>query len=228
MKTKIDHECCSEAPEKMAEFFENRLDIYEKHQMEAIACADVFYPLTAQKLPKQSGAQVLDLGAGTGLELGFYYPLNKTAKVTCVDLSPKMLDVLKKKFSEYSPKIICGSYFDIEFEEEKFDAVVSVESLHHFTYAEKVILYKKIRRALKKDGVFILTDYMEDDEIAEKAGFERKNNMLSGLNEEGVFWHIDTPLTVEHEMQALIEGGFCVTHCGRWGKTSLLEAYRIV
>ena len=42
-----------------------------------------------------------------------------------------------------------GSYFDVEFESDAFDAAVSVESLHHFTKAEKIPLYQKIRNALK-------------------------------------------------------------------------------
>ena len=65
-----------------------------------------------------------------------------------------MLDALKNKFEDKDLTLILGSYFDVEFESDAFDAVVSVESLHHFTKAEKIPLYQeKITNLddLKKD-----------------------------------------------------------------------------
>ena len=38
--------------EKMADFFENRLDGYDEHMMTNIEAADEFYPFTAKQLPK--------------------------------------------------------------------------------------------------------------------------------------------------------------------------------
>ena len=37
--------------EKMADFFENRLDGYDEHMMTNIEAADEFYPFTAKRLP---------------------------------------------------------------------------------------------------------------------------------------------------------------------------------
>jgi len=71
------------------------------------------------------------------LELERFYKLNPSAKVVGIDLAPKMLDALKNKFKDKDLTLILGSYFDVEFESDTFDAVVSVESLHHFTKAEK-------------------------------------------------------------------------------------------
>ena len=57
--------------EKMGAFFDARLDGYEAHQLTAIDDAAEFYPFTAGCLPQTPGARVLDLGCGTGLELGY-------------------------------------------------------------------------------------------------------------------------------------------------------------
>lgn len=54
--------------EKMGEFFDNRLDGYEEHQLTCIESAQEFYPYTAQQLPRELGVQILDLGCGTGLK----------------------------------------------------------------------------------------------------------------------------------------------------------------
>lgn len=82
--------------EKMNEFFNNRVGGYEKHQLNEIESAKEFYPFTAGCLPMMDHASVLDLGCGTGLELEYYYDLNPSAKITGIDLSGDMLQVLKR------------------------------------------------------------------------------------------------------------------------------------
>lgn len=214
----------AEETEEMAAFFEKRLDIYEEHQLNEIIGARDFYCKTAELLPASAGAEILDLGCGTGLELCFYYAINSSARVTCVDLSEKMLCVLREKFRKFAPQIVCASYFDIDFGKEKFDAAVSVESLHHFTFEEKVPLYQKVCASLRAGGRFVLTDYLEDTEDESRAAFARKAQLLAG--KEGLF-HIDTPLTVARECEALRQAGFSdVRECGRWNKTSILLALR--
>ena len=145
--------------EKMAEFFENRLNGYDEHMMTGIEAADEFYPFTASLLPTAKGSRVLDLGCGTGLELEKYFPLCPSARVTGIDLSEAMLNALKKKFTDKDITLIVGSYFDVPLGENVFDAAVSVESLHHFTKDEKIPLYKKLHTALRANGYLILTDY---------------------------------------------------------------------
>ena len=216
----------AEKLEKMAEFFERRLDIYEEHQMSAIESAEEFYRKTAELLPRSAGAKVLDLGCGTGLELDFYYPLNRGAQITGIDLSRRMLDVLAEKFAKYRPELICASYFDVDFGREKYDAAVSVESLHHFPYEKKVPLYGRIREALRTGGAFILTDYTAPDEEAEKENFCElaRRKRAEGLGEEE-FYHFDTPLTAERECRALSEAGFSrVEVLGKWANTALIRA----
>ena len=78
--------------EKMAEFFDSRIDGYEEHMLTCIESAEEFYPFTADCLSGTEGAEVLDLGCGTGLELEYYFPKNPTTKVTGIDLAPGMND----------------------------------------------------------------------------------------------------------------------------------------
>ena len=80
------------------------------------------------------------LGCGTGLELDYYFKLNPSARVTGIDLAADMLAVLRKKFSDNALPLIQGSYFDVSFEKNGYDAVVSVESLHHFTKGTGLII----------------------------------------------------------------------------------------
>ena len=214
--------------EKMDEFFEARLDGYEEHQLTCIESAREFYPFTAGCLPLAPGASVLDLGCGTGLELGYYFELAPEALVTGVDLSAGMLAELRRKFSDKPMTLTRGSYFNVPFGEEAFDAAVSVESLHHFTKEEKVPLYKKLRKALKNGGYFILTDYFalsEAEEISLRAELVRLKRE-QGLTDDELY-HFDTPLTVGHETEALLEAGFAsVEVLKNWGATYTLKAIK--
>ena len=214
--------------EKMADFFENRLDGYDEHMMTNIEAADEFYPFTAKQLPTTENCHILDLGCGTGLELEEYYPLNPSAKITGVDLSQGMLSALKKKFADKDITLICGSYFDIHFGMSLFDSAVSVESLHHFTKAEKVPLYAKLHRALKDGGYFVLTDYFSLTDEEEQM---HRQNLSELKAEQGIsddeFYHYDTPLTVKHETEALLEAGFSyVEVLKNWGATYTIKAVK--
>lgn len=214
--------------EKMDSFFENRLDGYDEHMKTCIDGADEFYPFTANCLPQKDNCKVLDLGCGTGLELEEYYKYNPTAKVTGIDLTKGMLSALKSKFSDKDINLVCGSYFDVPFGENVFDAAVSVESLHHFTKEEKIPLYHKLSKALKNKGYFILTDYFASSEEEEKM---LRLNLLELKKEQGItddeFYHYDTPLTVEHEKEALFEAGFSgIEVLKNWGATFTLKAIK--
>ncbi len=214
--------------EKMENFFAARLDEYDRHMMSEIEGAKEFYPYTASLLPSQSGARILDLGCGTGLELEAYYRLNGSAFVVGIDLSADMLNALQKKFSDKNIKPVNASYFDVSFDERYYDAAVSVESLHHFPASKKLELYTKLHRALTEKGYFVLTDYFAESQERECLYFSELARLKSeqGLD-SNKFYHYDTPLTVEHEIEVLQQAGFADVKIMRnWGATYTLLAKR--
>ena len=214
--------------EKMGEFFDNRLDEYDNHQLTCIESAREFYQYTAKCLPPGKNPCILDLGCGTGLELEEYFSVNSSAKVTGIDLAPGMLNALRAKFPNKEIKLILESYFDVPFGEEAFDAAVSVESLHHFTKEEKTPLYFKLRKALKDGGYFILTDYFSLSDEEEKLHRQELIHLkaLQGIADDE-FYHYDTPLTVQHEKEALLNAGFSsVEVLKNWGATFTIKAVK--
>lgn len=214
--------------ERMDKFFENRLSDYDEHMLTSIEGAVEFYKFTAAQLPLSAKAEVLDLGCGTGLELEEYFLINPTAHITGIDLSKAMLEKLTAKFPDKNVDLVCGSYFETDLGYEKYDAAVSVESLHHFTGELKLSLHRKLLRSLKAEGYFVLTDYFAESEKLEKEYFETleklKREQGISLNSE-VFYHYDTPLTVEHEIGILRKAGFSqVSILNSWGATYTLKA----
>ena len=209
--------------EKMDAFFEARLSGYDEHMRTEIEGAAEFYPFTARQLP---GGHILDLGCGTGLELEAYFREQPQGEVTGIDLSAGMLAALREKLPYQKLNLIQGSYFDVPLGERSFDAAVSVESLHHFTREAKSALYGKLHKALKDGGYFVLTDYFAPDDAYEAFYFGELQRLKA---EQGIaddaFYHYDTPLTVAHETQALIDGGFSeVEILKNWGATYCLKA----
>ena len=214
--------------ERMDDFFAARVDGYDEHMRTTIEGASGFYAYTASLLPAEKGARVLDLGCGTGLELEEYFRFNPRAEVTGIDLSEAMLKALKEKLPDRTVHLVLGSYFDVPFGEGVYDAAVSVESLHHFPAEQKEALYRKLHAALSDSGRFVLTDYFAESEELEKEYFQNLK-LLKGEQglPENEFFHYDTPLTVDHEMQILRQAGFSdVQVLKEWGTTFTLLAKR--
>ena len=208
--------------ERMEDFFAARVKDYDDHMRTNIEGSLEFYAYTASLLPKEPNSKVLDLGCGTGLELEEYYKLNPYTETTGIDLSEDMLNALKAKFPGKHLTLIHGSYFDVPLGDRIYDAAVSVESLHHFSAEMKMSLYKKLYASLKDYGIFVLTDYFAESEEREKEYSEelariKREQELSG----DTFYHYDTPLLVDHEMDILRRAGFSdVRIMKKWGEST--------
>ena len=212
--------------ERMDDFFTARVIGYDEHMRTTIEGASGFYAYTASLLPMENEARVLDLGCGTGLELEEYFRLNPDADVTGIDLSEAMLNALREKLPDRKISLLQGSYFDISFGEKAYDAAVSVESLHHFPAELKERLYRKLHAALKDGGCFVLTDYFAESDELETEYFQ---NLKQLKKEQGLpeneFFHYDTPLTADHEIQVLQRAGFSDVQIRKeWGTTFTLVA----
>ena len=180
--------------EKMDDFFTARLSGYD-HQMlvNVEGCAEGY--VTAAQLLPAGMKTLLDLGCGTGLELDEIFRLHPCAAVTGIDMTPAMLAVLRQKHADKALTLIEGDYFTVSFGEECFDAAVSVESLHHFTPAAKLGLYKRLYAALRPGGVYVECDYMVETQAEEDFYFAELDRLKAaqGLAPE-TFYHYDTPL----------------------------------
>ena len=195
--------------EKMDDFFAARVEGYDDHMRTNIEGSSQFYAYTASLLPQEPDSRVLDLGCGTGLELEEYFAMNPSAKVTGIYLSTDMLNALKAKFPGKHLTLIHASYFEEPLGTQMYDAAVSVESLHHFSSEMKLSLYEKLYTALKDSGVFVLTDYFAESEELEKEYFQNLAELKreQGLSDDS-FYHYDTPLLVDHEIDILRRAGF--------------------
>ncbi len=145
--------------------------------------------------------RILDLGAGTGLELIPLFDRFPEARVTAVDISESMLGVLKSR--PFADRVTCitGDFFNTDFN-NTYDAVISSAALHHFDPDNKRTLYARIFAALRPGGVYVNSDRfyesLEDQEI----------DLCDYAEDPCRFPHMDTPLAMSVERELLESVGF--------------------
>ena len=193
--------------EEMSAFFSKRLANYEDVHLgnwgELYAHIADFFDEGLDAL--------LDIGCGTGLELESVYRRFPEVRVTGIDLSRDMLARAREKYADKGFQAIEADYFQYPFPSGAFDAALSFETLHHFAYEKKGRIYEKLFHALRPGGAYIEADYVaccqeEEDLCRERLARARAKSSLP----ESVFLHIDTPLTLEHQLELMERAGFCV------------------
>lgn len=190
--------------EAMASFFDKRIEGYEEH----MSFWQKHYEWLAKLVPEGT-EKLLDIGCGTGLELDKIFERFPQLYVTGVDLSEQMLNKLSEKHKNRNLSIIRANYFTYDLGEACYDVAISFETLHHYEKEKKKQVFARLCRSLKEGGVYLECDYIASSEEIERLCFEEcaRRRKRDGIPPD-TFVHFDTPLTLEHEMQAMREAGF--------------------
>ena len=214
--------------EKMNDFFTARVDGYDNHMINDVVGCKEGYIKMAELLPG-TVVSLLDLGCGTGLELDEIFKSHPNIKVTGVDLTQAMLDVLKQKHPNKDLTLINASYFDYDFGIERFDAIISFQTLHHFSHEQKNKLYSKAYSALKPGGKYIECDYMVIEQKDEDFHFKENERIRKEQNiPEGEFYHYDTPCTIDNQLKMLRKAKFeKVEMVWRMGGSTIIVADKV-
>lgn len=196
--------------EEMGAFFDRRAGDYEAH-VNRIGFDKETYQRAAMPLPQTGEAlNILDLGCGTGLELQYVFERMPNARVTCMDLSEEMLGILAKNYKDKFSLLIVirDSYLTRDYPEAEYDAVISVNTMHHLLPEPKTQLYRKINRSLKPGGWYVESDFMVDQAMMAQyqARYQRVIRDLP-VRQYG-YYHIDIPLTVAVQKELLLKAGF--------------------
>ncbi len=202
----------TERNENLRAFFDLKADGYDDVHAKFVETK----ALLAANLP-EGAKKILDLGAGTGMELIPLFEKLPNAQVTAVDLSEEMLAQLRARPFGGRVRIIRGDFFESDLG-SGYDAIISTSALHHFDEDEKLRLYKKLRAILKDGGIFLNSDYVSDSQ-------EFQDERLALWRDEpDAMAHIDTPLTPENERRLLLAAGFAEVEI----RETPVESYRLI
>ncbi|MBC5793179.1 MAG: class I SAM-dependent methyltransferase [Nanohaloarchaea archaeon] len=159
------------------------------------------------------GDKVLDLGCGTGVPFDRYL-VDEGFDLTGIDISEKHIRKARENIPE--AKFLQGDFFDQDFGENSFDAVVSFYAIFHIPREEHQKLFEEVRPWLKDDGALLVTMGAEEmeqhkeeigggelvwssysreknKELIEKAGFNILETYVEDWREETHLWILAEP-----------------------------------
>jgi len=116
-----------------------------------------------EMIPSDFSGKLLEVPVGTGvLSMPVWKTLNN-ADITCLDYSEKMMATAMKRANEMKIDNIIfkqGDVGNLPYDNETFDAVVSLNGFHAFP--DKEAAYSETYRVLKPGGIFCGCFYVED------------------------------------------------------------------
>ena len=198
--------------EPMGAFFNTRADGYNAHMFAGSGGEEDYRRLGACFPNTCEAIEILDVGCGTGIELGYIWDNSPNAVITCIDISQGMLGLLLKNHPDRRNQIniVEASYIDWAYPENAFDIVVSNMTMHHLWAEEKTGVYRKILKTLKPGGVYIEGDYIVKDTLLAEQ-YRRRHGAITANLPEGAGageYHIDIPFTLEVQLNLLNGAGF--------------------
>jgi ubiquinone/menaquinone biosynthesis C-methylase UbiE len=126
----------------------------------------------------EANGSVLEIGAGTGLNLPHYD--GKVESLVFTDPEPAMLRRLQKKAREQAPlaKVLRAPAEDLPFEDDSFDTVVATLVLCGVDDQARSL--REIRRVLRPGGRLLFLEHVRSDDPA-LARFQDRMNWLNRL-----------------------------------------------
>lgn len=109
----------------------------------------------------QPGMKILDVGCGTGsLTIAAKDNLGVDGEVIGIDPSSNMVDVARQKAVKAGVEVDfqVGVIENLDFEDQKFDLVLSSMMMHHLPDSLKVAGLKEVYRVLKTGGTLLIVD----------------------------------------------------------------------
>ncbi len=204
-----------EIPEEMAAFFDLRAAGYDGHMRDNIFETDTtfrgFYEAVSAPIEATAAPlHILDLGCGTGLELEALLQRVPNARITGVDLSGNMLELLRASYAAHMSQItlVADSFLTMPLGVRAYDHIISAMSMHHVLRDVKRELYQRLHAALRPGGKYIEGDSVIPAEMEDQFVAEYHEQAAAVPPAPQGHYHIDVPFSIDTQRSLLLEAGF--------------------
>jgi ubiquinone/menaquinone biosynthesis C-methylase UbiE len=121
----------------------------------------VFKKALVEQANIKAGHRVLDLACGTGTLTILIKNAHPQAAVVGIDGDAKILEIAKMKAQKSRLEIGFdeGMSFDLPYDDQSFDRLVSSLFFHHLTRENKLKTLREVRRVLKTNGELHVADW---------------------------------------------------------------------
>lgn len=121
----------------------------------------VFKAALVEQARIKANHRVLDLACGTGTLAILIKNAQPQATVIGIDGDSKILEIARAKAKDSGVQIGFdeGMSFDLPYENESFDRVVSSLFFHHLTRENKLKTLREVKRVLKSNGEIHIADW---------------------------------------------------------------------
>ena len=109
------------------------------------------------------GKDLLEVGCGRGGGSSYIMGYSKPNSMTGIDFSGKSIEFCKKFYSVKGLSFYVGDAESLPFEDNKFDAVINIESSH--CYGDINQFLREVFRVIKRGGYFLFADFRKKNEI---------------------------------------------------------------
>jgi ubiquinone/menaquinone biosynthesis C-methylase UbiE len=123
-----------------------------------------------------ASGRVLEIGAGTGANLGLYS--SEVESLTVTEPESPMLKRLRRRVQEQAPAatVLCAPAEDLPFADGSFDTAVSTLVLCGVSDQPRAL--HELHRVLRPGGKLLFIEHVRSDE----PGLARKQDRMNGLN----------------------------------------------
>lgn len=140
-------------------FFQSLVSEYDDFILKVVPpYADLFWAMFYYLPQDLQPAHCLDLGCGTGNVTQALHQQFPEARITCVDMTPEMLNATAKKVDPVYLNFVESTFEDLMLPHDRFDVVMSSLAIHHLSDEAKATLMQKIYDWLAPGGFFVLAD----------------------------------------------------------------------
>jgi ubiquinone/menaquinone biosynthesis C-methylase UbiE len=107
------------------------------------------------------GSKILDVGCAKGFMLYDFHKLNSNFDLHGIDISKYAID---NSVSEIKNKLLVANATKLPYEDNFFDLVISINTIHNLEKVECATALKEISRVSKKNAFLTVDAYRNDDE----------------------------------------------------------------